>query len=126
MPAVTKRLLLVCVLSAVWLGPLGAATPVQYRFSFPEPQHRWMQVEVSFADLDQAPLELRMSRSSPGRYALHEFAKNVYDLHAYARDGRELPTTRPDAYGWTVGGHGGSARVTYKVYGDRVDGTYQA
>src|ERR1019366_4076295 len=60
------------------------------------------------------------------RYALHEFAKNVYDLHAYARDGRELPTTRPDPYGWTVSGHGGSVRVTYKVYGDRVDGTYLA
>ena len=43
-----------------------------------------------------------MSRSSPGRYSLHDFAKNVYDVHAFARDGRELPTTRPDPYGWNV------------------------
>src|SRR5947209_3784963 len=124
MATVTKRLLLVVILSAVWAAPLGAAAPVQYRFSFPEPQHRWMQVEVSFAELDDGPLELRMSRSSPGRYAVHDFAKNVYDVHAYARDGRELPATRPDVSGWRISGHGGGARIRYKVYGDRVDGTY--
>src|SRR5262249_25407171 len=44
----------------------------------------------------------------------------------FAADGRELPTTRPDPYGWSVGGHGGAVRVLYKVYGDRIDGTYLA
>ena len=45
-----------------------------------------------------------MSRSSPGRYSLHDFAKNVYDVHAFDADGRELKTTRPDPYGWNVPG----------------------
>jgi len=85
-----------------------------------------MQVEASFTELGAAPLELRMSRSSPGRYSLHDFAKNVYDVHAFAGDGRELPTTRPDPYGWNVSGHGGSVTVKYKIYGDLVDGTYLA
>ncbi len=103
---------------------LHAQTPIAYRLSFPEPQHRWMQVEASFPDVTVPTLELRMSRSSPGRYSLHDFAKNVYDVHAFGRDGHELPTTRPDADGWNVTGHGGSVTVRYKVYGDRVDGTY--
>ena len=107
-----------------------AASPVQYRFTFPEAQHRWMQVAATFTDLDAAPLELRMSRSSPGRYALHDFAKNVYDVHALDGandgDGRELETMRPDPYGWTVGAHGSAVTVRYKVYGDRIDGTYLA
>lgn len=107
-------------------GSFHAAAPVRYRLSFPEPQHRWMQVEASFPELGAGTLELRMSRSSPGRYSLHDFAKNVYDVHAFAADGRELPTTRPDPYGWNVSGHGGSVTVKYKVYGDRVDGTYLA
>ena len=34
-----------------------------------------------------------MSRASPGRYAVHEFAKNVYDVHASNGQGLEL--TRP-------------------------------
>jgi predicted metalloprotease with PDZ domain len=85
-----------------------------------------MQVEASFTELGTATLELRMSRSSPGRYSLHDFAKNVYDVHAFGADGRELPTSRPDPYGWNVTGHGGTVTVKYKVFGDRVDGTYLA
>ena len=114
-------------LAMLWVSlSIEAASPISYRFSFPEPQHRWMQVEASFPDLGPAPLELRISRSSPGRYSLHDFAKNVYDVHAFAAGGRELPSTRPDPSGWTIDGHGGSVTVKYKVYGDRVDGTYLA
>ncbi|OFW14164.1 MAG: hypothetical protein A3F69_05655 [Acidobacteria bacterium RIFCSPLOWO2_12_FULL_66_10] len=112
----------VCAVGALHAQRAGA--PVRYRLSFPEPQHHWMQVEASFAQLGPGTLELRMSRSSPGRYSLHDFAKNVYDVHATGADGRELPTARPDPSGWSVSGHGGSVDVKYKVYGDRVDGTY--
>ena len=119
-----KRVLVLLLVAST--APFHAAAPVRYRLSFPEPQHRWMQVEASFPELGAATLELRMSRSSPGRYSLHDFAKNVYDVHAFAADGREIQTTRPDPYGWNVAGHGGSVTVTYKVYGDRVDGTYLA
>src|SRR5215831_15301806 len=114
----------------LWSGSLGpgvhAQSPIHYTLSFPEPQHRWMQVEASFPDVTQPTLELRVSRSSPGRYSLHDFAKNVYDVHAFGADGRELTTTRPDPYGWNVTGHGGRVRVTYRIYGDYVDGTYLA
>jgi predicted metalloprotease with PDZ domain len=121
-----RRLLLLALVLVVG-HPGGLATePVRYRLSFPEPQHRWMQVEATFTELTQPVLELRMSRSSPGRYSLHEFAKNVYDVHTFGRDGRELPPVRPDADGWNVGDHGGAVTVKYKVYGDRLDGTYLA
>jgi predicted metalloprotease with PDZ domain len=115
---------LACVLVLALPVSFGAAEPTRYRFSFPEPQHHWMQVEATFADVQATTLELRMSRSSPGRYSLHDFAKNVYDVHAFGADGRELQTTRPDPYGWNVPDHGGRVTVKYKVFGDRVDGTY--
>ncbi|PYR11496.1 MAG: peptidase M61, partial [Acidobacteria bacterium] len=105
---------------------LHGDSPIRYRFSFPQPQHRWMQVEATFPDLESGTLELRMSRSSPGRYSLHDFAKNVYDIHAFSADGREIAMTRPDPYGWDVSGHGAALTVKYKIYGDRVDGTYLA
>ena len=85
-----------------------------------------MQVEATFPDLPDGVLDLRISRASPGRYSLHDFAKNVYDVHAFGPDGRELETRRPDPYGWSVANHGGRVTVRYKVYGDRVDGTYLA
>jgi predicted metalloprotease with PDZ domain len=123
---VIRRLIPVALILACGAAGPRAAAPVHYLFTFPAPEHHWMQVEAQFSDLGAAPLELRISRSSPGRYAIHEFAKNVYDVRAYGRDGRELTAERPDASGWLVRGHGGDARVTYKVYGDRLDGTYLA
>ena len=99
---------------------------MSYRFSFPEPEHRWMQVDVSFADLPAGPLELRMSRSSPGRYAVHEFAKNVIDVRVTDTAGRALAVTRPNPHQWTVPSHSGAVRVTYRIFGDRIDGTYLA
>src|SRR4051812_3122985 len=121
-----RRLLLALALIALAPPGFHAAAPLSYRFSLPEPQHHWLQVEVSFTELGDRPLELRMSRSSPGRYSIHDFAKNVYDVHAAGPDGRELTIARPDPSGWTVGEHGASVTVRYKVYGDRVDGTYLA
>src|SRR5690606_1957538 len=75
-----------------------AQSPVEYRLSFPEPEHRWMQVEVTFRDLPARPLELRMSRTSPGRYALHEFAKNVFEVRIRDGKGQDAAVTRPDLH----------------------------
>ena len=45
-------------------------------------------------------------------------------MHAFDGKGGELTPTRPDPYEWDVTGHDGTVRVAYKVFGDRVDGTY--
>jgi hypothetical protein len=103
-----------------------APDPVVYRVSFPEPQHRYAQVEAVFAGVGAAPLEIRMSRTSPGRYALHEFARHVFDVHAVDGRGRTLAIERPDPHQWTVSGHDGMVRFGYRVYGDTVDGTFLA
>jgi len=83
-----------------------------------------MDVDVTFAGVPAGPLELRMSRSSPGRYALHEFAKNVFDVRVTDAAGQALTVSRPNPHQWNVTGHSGTVRVTYRVFGDRVDGTY--
>jgi predicted metalloprotease with PDZ domain len=105
-------------------APAQPPVDVEYRLSFADRVHRMMDVAISVGGLPSGALELRMSRSSPGRYALHEFAKNVLDVRATDASGRPLVVTRPDPYGWNVTGHGGAVRVTYRVFGDRVDGTY--
>ncbi|MBF8301089.1 MAG: peptidase Do, partial [Acidobacteria bacterium] len=103
-----------------------AQTPVEYRLSFSEPEHRLMDVAIGFRDIPAGPLELRMSRSSPGRYALHEFAKNVFDVRITDDSGAALPVTRPNPHQWNVTRHAGAVRVTYRIFGDRIDGTYLA
>lgn len=111
--------ILVLVASTAW-----AQAPVEYKLSFPSPEHRWMQVEAKFAAVPAGLLQLRMARTSPGRYALHEFAKNVFDVTAVNSKGQPLTATRPDPHQWDFATHDGTVVVTYKIFGDRTDGTY--
>jgi len=119
---------LVATLTLLVFAPLVALAqaPVSYRLSFPEAARHVMHVEATFTAVPPGPLELRMSRSSPGRYALHEFAKNVFDVRITDAAGQALAVTRPNPHQWNVTGHSGSVRVSYRVFGDRLDGTYLA
>jgi predicted metalloprotease with PDZ domain len=122
-----RRLTPIAFLLVVLSQPaVHTQTPVAYRLSFPEAAHHLMQVEATFTTVPPGPLQLRMSRSSPGRYALHEFAKNVFDVRITDEAGQALAVTRPNPHEWDVTGHSGTVRVTYRVFGDRLDGTYLA
>ena len=112
------------LLLLLWQPAVETQTPVAYRLSFAEAVHHLMQVEATFTTVPPGPLELRMSRSSPGRYALHEFAKNVFDVQITDEAGQPLTVSRPNPHEWDVTGHSGTVRVTYRVFGDRLDGTY--
>jgi predicted metalloprotease with PDZ domain len=114
-----------CAFAAAAL-PLLAQTSVQYQLKFPNAVHHEAEIRATFQGVSQPVLEVLMSRSSPGRYALHEFAKNVYNLRASDGAGHALPVMRPNPYGWNVSGHHGTVVIDYTLYGDRVDGTYAA
>lgn len=119
------RVWIALVLLSLSLAASAAAqAPVSYRVSFPSPEHRWMQVEVTFPSVPAGPLQVRMSRTSPGRYALHEFSKNVFDIQVRDGTGTALTPTRPNLHQWDIDGHDGTVVVTYRVFGDRTDGTY--
>jgi predicted metalloprotease with PDZ domain len=96
----------------------------EYEISFENAVHHEASITAVFKDLKSGVLEVRMSRSSPGRYAIHEFAKNVYNVKAVNSKGQPLKITRPDPYQWNVSGHDGVVKFTYTLFGDRGDGTY--
>ena len=101
----------------------GANAPVQYDVAFDNAAHHEARITVTYRGVT-GPLKLRMARSSPGRYALHEFAKNVYSVSAVDGAGRPLPIERTEPYSWTVPHHDGTVKVSYTLFGDRGDGTY--
>jgi predicted metalloprotease with PDZ domain len=119
-----KRFVVIVVCIFVSAAAWAQQAPVEYRLSFPAPEHRWMQVEVRFPDVPSGALQVRMARTSPGRYALHEFAKNVFDVSVVNGKGQPLTATRPDPHQWDIAAHDGTVIVTYKIFGDRTDGTY--
>ena len=102
------------------------AQAIEYTVSVPAPEQRWLQVDVRFPARAGTPLELRMSRSSPGRYATHEFGKNVYRFEARAAGGEVLPVEALAPAHWRVTPSGDAVHVRYRLFADHIDGTYSS
>jgi predicted metalloprotease with PDZ domain len=108
----------------VGVPALAQQPQIRYEVSFPNAAHHEAEIRATFDGVKQPVLDVVMSRSSPGRYALHEFAKNVYSVKATDGEGHPLTVTRPDPYSWRVSGHKGTVVIQYTLFGDRADGTY--
>lgn len=99
-------------------------TATSYTISFENAVHHEAQVTAVFSGIKGKEVTFRMSRTSPGRYAIHEFAKNVYNVNVTNGKGNTLNATRPDPYSWNVKGHDGTIQVSYTLFANRGDGTY--
>lgn len=111
----------------LFLGSAGwglAQKPIRYEISFQNAVHHEAEISIDFPDVKVDVLEVRMSRSSPGRYAIHEFAKNVYNVKAFNSKGKKLVISRPNPSQWNIAGHDGNVKVTYTLFADRAGGTY--
>lgn len=118
----TRFLLFLVVL----VTPLAAQDAVRYELRFPNAAHHEAEVRATFRGVRGGRLEVVMSRSSPGRYALHEFAKNVYNFRATDSSGKRIPVERPTPYQWNLRSPDSTIVVEYTLFGDRADGTYNA
>ena len=95
-----------------------------YQVSFENAVHQEARISATFTQVENQVLEVQMSRSSPGRYAMHEFIKNVYNVSAVNSVGQPLEVERVNPYQWHIEGHDGEVTLTYTLFGDRADGTY--
>ncbi|TAJ67830.1 MAG: M61 family peptidase, partial [Chitinophagaceae bacterium] len=117
-----KKLFLSAVL-LIWVITLSAQK-VSYLVSFPNAVHHEAQIDLTVSGIPSTPAQFRMSRSSPGRYATHEFGKNVYDVKATDADGKTLSVVRADGDIYEVPTHKGTVTLSYTLYGNYADGTY--
>lgn len=100
------------------------AQKVLYKMSFPNAAHHEAHIDVTVTGIALKPAVFKMSRSSPGRYATHEFGKNVYDVTAKDASGKSLVINRIDGDVYEVPKHGGTITVGYTLFGNYADGTY--
>ncbi len=127
-PNKTARNFSVVFLAASFLLMTASAlaqSKVEYEISFPNATHHEAEITVTFSGVPAGkPLEVRMSRSSPGRYAAQEFSKNVYSVRATDGNGAPLSFTRPNPTQWNIAGHKGKVRISYTLFGDLGSGTF--
>lgn len=109
-------LLLICV--------IGLAQKINYKVSFPNAIHHEAVISLTATGIQQKPAIFRMSRSSPGRYATHEFGKNIYDVKATDKNGKSITINRIDGDIYEVPVHNGTVTVTYTLFANHADGTY--
>lgn len=100
------------------------AQSVHYVFAAPNAVHHEAEISVEADKLPAGPALIRMSRSSPGRYAKHEFGKNVYNVKAFDAKGNALKAEKTDADIYKISHTSGKVKVTYTLYGNYQDGTY--
>lgn len=101
-----------------------AQTPVRYELTFGNALHHEAEVRATFTGVTGPELQVVMSSSSPGRYAVHEFAKNVYNVRVTDGAGKPVQVTRPSLDAWSITGHNGTVVFEYTLYGDLADGTH--
>lgn len=117
-----KQLTILCLFLIILTG--AGAQKITYRVSFPNAIHHEAHIELTASDIPLKPAVFKMSRSSPGRYATHEFGKNVYDVKATGPDGKSIWVTRTDGDVYEVPMHNGTVTISYTLYGNYADGTY--
>lgn len=97
---------------------------ISYQLGLDHVNHHELSISVIFSSLERDSLEIRMPNASPGRYALHNFAKNVYEETAYDQEGNTLLISRPSPTSWKVPVKNGFVKFEYTLYGNHADGTY--
>lgn len=103
----------------------GATQAVKYAISFPNAVHHEAEVSIEIPASATKTI-IRMSRSSPGRYATHEFGKNVYNVRAQFKNGSPAVIEQLDGDTYQLNKTSAPVKVSYTVFGDWVDGTYLA
>ena len=103
---------------------LKAQEAIKYTASFENAVHHEAFISMVIPNAPAGPLKVRMSRSSPGRYATHEFGKNIYDVHAFNADGSEIKINQIDGDVYEISNHQAQVKITYTLFANWVDGTY--
>lgn len=113
--------LLLFILS-VYFG--NAQPSVQYQLNLDNIRHHELKINVKFNGIRKDTLTITMPNASPGRYAEHNFVKNVYEVQAFNKEGRKTEFARVSPYSWKIPVKDGFAQFSYTLYGNHADGTY--
>ena len=123
-----KKIFLLLLISAFAVNCFAQNPPksIFYTLSFPNAVHHEAEIVMTIPQPPSGEFRVRMSRSSAGRYATHEFGKNIYNVKATDVDGNEIPLTQVEGDVYEVGDHSGTVKISYTLFANWTDGTYAA
>jgi len=101
-----------------------AQKPIFYEITFPNAAHHEAEIRMTIPESPSGTIRVRMSRSSAGRYATHEFGKNIYNVRAYGVDSAKLDIKQVEGDVYEIKKHDATVKISYTLYANYVDGTY--
>lgn len=97
---------------------------IAYHLDLTDVQQHELHITVDFPAVPTGAFHVKMPTASPGRYAEHNFAKNVYDVKAMDGSGKNILVNREGINEWIITGHNGQVKLTYTLFANGGDGTY--
>lgn len=127
-PKILGVVVFVALITGVAIAQEPPLKSITYRLSMSRPVSHLFEVSILIElpdELKDKPLQLQMAKWSPGRYGVFDFAKNVQEVHAVAGDGSKRQVARVNDQTWSVAPLGSTKlTVSYKVFGNDLDGTF--
>ena len=121
-----KKLLLIAGICFIASASIAqqVVRPIFYSVSFPNAAHHEAEIVMFVPQAPDGNFKVRMSRSSAGRYATHEFGKNIYNVTATDAKGKVLPIKQIEGDVYEVGSHPETVKISYTLFANLTDGTY--
>lgn len=122
-----KKIILLAAFSVFAFGLFAQNAPkaIFYKVSFPNAVHHEAEIVMTIPAAPSRAFKVRMSRSSAGRYATHEFGKNVYNVRATDVSGAKVDLKQVEGDVYEVGNdHPETVIIHYTLFGNWTDGTY--
>jgi predicted metalloprotease with PDZ domain len=121
-----KKILLLSVIS-LFVSAAFAQTEkaIYYSVSFANAAHHEAEIVMTIPQAPGHAFLVRVSRSSAGRYATHEFGKNIYNVNAVGVDGKAIPLKQTEGDVYEVSAdHPETVIIHYTLFANWTDGTY--
>ena len=88
---------------------------IRYQITSRKPVSHYFDVSIQIDAPDPKGQHLRLPNWIPGSYMIRDFARNLLDLRAFAKDS-ELAIEQIDKSNWRVAAVQGTVSIEYKVY----------
>ena len=91
-------------------------TQVQYQISVADSNSHLFAVSIRFPSVKNATYTLSLPAWLPGSYMIRDFAKNILQPNAFAKNGEPLLLNKVDKQTWTLITHDDITTITYQVF----------
>lgn len=120
MKYLSLSILLICVVAIATV----AQDTITYKVSFPNAVHHEAEIAIQLGNISKERIHVVMSKTSPGRYAVHDFGKNVYNVKAFGEQNNQLQIHRIEPDAWEISNIQENLNLQYTLFANHADGTY--